>query len=599
MIRSIALCSYVFLALGICPAFAQNPSWSVADGNWNDEENWLDEIGPPDAGLGEIGIVSNGGLAYLEEDATVPVGGLVIGETGGQVGTVHIRNGGSLEVLRDDDLSLNGRVSVGQAGNGTLIVDRGGELTAESLWMGGNAASSLVLGSGPAGTARVDISGAALLTRQTHVIGSNVNFSAESLSLTGTFTPEISGSEFSTFDINATAALGGILDVRFDAAPTAGATWNLIDAEMISGEFDQITSNTELGPGLALNVNTVAGGQNGMLAQLSVEPRLQLTINRRTGDSQIQNLAAQSVTINGYGVVSESGALNDSNWQRFGGAWEGSGRNTHVSELTLTEARELATGEGTMLGAIYDFQPTALGESNEDVFFEYHVEGGEVAEGFVDFTGPHNDVVLVVADDGVYLQNQSETALTINGYAILSNDGSLDPTNWTSLADGDNSWTEANANSNHITELNARSSMMLPATSDPIPLGDIVSDGADDLVLVINLPDSGPHEGTVEYDDGIIDFGGGLCNPNTQGDLDGSGTVDFADFVTLSLNFGNEVTSHTEGDINCSGLVDFADFVELSINFGQPVGGAQAVPEPSAGALLLFSLLLIGVRRKR
>ena len=593
MIRSIVLGCFVFIVLGIRPSFAQNPAWDVADGNWNDEENWLDGIGPPDADLGEIGIVNNGGTAFLESAADLAVGGLDV-----EVGTVHIRSGGALEVVRDDDLGLNGRVLVGQGGAGTLIVDRGGQLTAESLWMGGSTGSSLVLGGGTSGTSQVAINGAAFLTRQTR-ISTDVNFSAGSLSLTGTLTPEISGANLSTFDVNAAATLGGVLDVQFDNAPAVGATWNLIDADSISGEFAEITSNVTLGPGLALGVNKVAGGQNGMVAQLSVEPRLQLTINRRSGESQIGNLAPQSVTINGYGVVSESGQLNDSNWQPIGGVWEGSGSSTHVSELTLTGSRELGTGDGAVLGPIYNFQPSELGESDEDVYFEYHVAGGDVVQGLVDFTGAHNDVVLVVGDDGAYIQNQSETPVTINGYAILSDNGSLDPTNWTSLSDGDNGWTEANANNKHMTELSFQSTMMLPATSDAIPLGAIVGDGADDLVFVVNLPDSGPHMGTVEYDDGVIDFGGGLCNPNTQGDLDGNGSVEFADFLALSTNFGSDVTSHTEGDINCNGSVEFADFLVLSTNFGQTVGGVEAVPEPSARGLLLFSLMLIRVRKKR
>ena len=602
MIR-IVICALVFVALGVRPTVAQlNPSWDVAEGDWNDGDNWLDGIGPPDVAFGETAIVSNGGTAFLESPAAAAVGGLIIGEAGGQVGTVHIQNGGSLEAV-SDDFGLNGRVSVGLGGNGALIIDRGGELTAESLFMGGSSGSSLVLGGGASGTASVAVTGAALLNRQTRVIGSGVDFSAGSLSLTGTLISEISGPEFSTFDVNTTALLGGVLDVQFDSTPAVGSTWDLVDADSISGEFAEITSNVPLGPGLGLNVNTVAGGQNGTLAQLSVDPRLQLTIDRRTGESQIQNLAPLAVTINGYGVVSESGQLNDADWQRLGGAFAGNGSSTHVSEISINGSRQLGSGTDATLGAIYNFQPTELGETNEDVFFEYHVDGGNVVEGLVDFTGAHNDVVLVVGDDGAFIQNQSTIPVTINGYAIVSEDGLLDPSSWTSLADGDSSWTEANAASNHITELNLGGTMMLPATSEPIPLGDIVGDGADDLVFVVNLADTGPHTGTVEYDDGVITSfdGGNLCDPNTQGDLDGNGRVEFADFLAMSANFGGAVASHTGGDIDCNGSVEFADFLVLSTNFGQSVGAAQAVPEPSAGGLLLFSsmLMLFGVRKKR
>jgi hypothetical protein len=84
------------------------------------------------------------------------------------------------------------------------------------------------------------------------------------------------------------------------------------------------------------------------------------------------------------------------------------------------------------------------------------------------------------------------------------------------------------------------------------------------------------------------------CDPNSQGDLDGNGSVEFADFLVLSANFGSEVGSHTEGDIDCSGDVAFADFLIMSANFGSTVGAeAASVPEPSALALLSFAGLSI------
>jgi len=331
--------------------------------------------------------------------------------------------------------------------------------------------------------------------------------------------------------------------------------------------------------------------------------QLQLTVDRTTGESQIRNLTTESVAINGYGVFSASGLLDDTNWEPItnteGGAWAGNSSSTHVSEISVAGFREFGSGSDATLGAIYNFQPTELGEANEDVNFEYHVDGGDVVQGIVDFAGPHHDVVLVVADDGAYIQNQSSIPLEINGYGIVSEAGSLDPTSWTSLSDGGNGWAEANAASNHITELNLSGTMMLPATSDPIPLGAIVVDGAADLEFVVNLAETGPYTGTVEYDDGVANFGGGgLCDPNTQGDLDGNGRVEFADFLAMSTSFGTSVASHTQGDIDCNGMVEFADFLVLSTNFGQAVG-AQAVPEPSANGLLLMSVLfLTGLRRK-
>ena len=90
------------------------------------------------------------------------------------------------------------------------------------------------------------------------------------------------------------------------------------------------------------------------------------------------------------------------------------------------------------------------------------------------------------------------------------------------------------------------------------------------------------------------------CDETTQGDLDGNGQVEFADFLILSGNFGSsfDPPDSSKGDIDCSGTVDFADFLELSGNFGNSVGQAAAVPEPSCGLLLGIGLLGFLTRRR-
>ena len=79
---------------------------------------------------------------------------------------------------------------------------------------------------------------------------------------------------------------------------------------------------------------------------------------------------------------------------------------------------------------------------------------------------------------------------------------------------------------------------------------------------------------------------GPICNPDTGGDVDGNGTVEFADFLILSSNFGAAVDTHEKGDLDCNGSVEFADFLILSSNFGS-ASASQPVPEPSWGAMLL------------
>ena len=88
------------------------------------------------------------------------------------------------------------------------------------------------------------------------------------------------------------------------------------------------------------------------------------------------------------------------------------------------------------------------------------------------------------------------------------------------------------------------------------------------------------------------------CDPMNAGDFDGNGTVEFADFLLLSANFGREVPNHTFGDFDCDGEVTFADFLGLSANFGKSVdAGLEAVPEP--GPVAWWVVALAGASRRR
>ena len=60
------------------------------------------------------------------------------------------------------------------------------------------------------------------------------------------------------------------------------------------------------------------------------------------------------------------------------------------------------------------------------------------------------------------------------------------------------------------------------------------------------------------------------------GDVNLDGEVNFADFLTLSGNFGRSHVSWDHGDLNGDLKVDFADFLLLSANFGRTVNGAGA-----------------------
>lgn len=126
-----------------------------------------------------------------------------------------------------------------------------------------------------------------------------------------------------------------------------------------------------------------------------------------------------------------------------------------------------------------------------------------------------------------------------------------------------------------------------PVTSLP---NDCNSDGVVDAADLSCIIASGGAEGL----NGLISELGILA-----GDLDGNGNVEFADFLALSANFGQDATSYSQGDIDANGKVEFADFLALSANFGQSAAGAAAVPEPASLLGLLLGAFALGSLRQR
>ena len=117
---------------------------------------------------------------------------------------------------------------------------------------------------------------------------------------------------------------------------------------------------------------------------------------------------------------------------------------------------------------------------------------------------------------------------------------------------------------------------------------------------------NGDAEGTSTLNSFYDNFGA----TGVLGDANFDGAVTFADFVTLSNNFGLSDRGFIHGDFNGDSSVSFADFVILSNNFGLSASpeelaamnafGATHVPEPSALALGAMGLIaLAGLNRLR
>lgn len=82
------------------------------------------------------------------------------------------------------------------------------------------------------------------------------------------------------------------------------------------------------------------------------------------------------------------------------------------------------------------------------------------------------------------------------------------------------------------------------------------------------------------------------------GDADLNRSVEFADFLTLASNFGNQ-GGWAAGDFDGDGMVEFADVLLVSTNFGESSATLANVPEPNVGVLLLTGALPFTCRRCR
>ena len=149
----------------------------------------------------------------------------------------------------------------------------------------------------------------------------------------------------------------------------------------------------------------------------------------------------------------------------------------------------------------------------------------------------------------------------------------------------------------------------IPATTGMFAACDFNQDGECDLRDINNLASTialGDHDETYDLtNDQLVDLTDlGVFLGQTgriNGDADFNGRVEFADFLTLSGNFGLDGAFWSDGDFSADGRVAFADFLILSGNFGQGEAATASVPEPHSQGLLMlgaFGLLLLRTRSR-
>lgn len=367
-----------------------------------------------------------------------------------------------------------------------------------------------------------------------------------------------------------------------------------------------------------------------------------LVIDPFTGAAAIRNDADASVSIDGYLVTSAAQPLLDtSQWTSLQDSeipgWRESAPDTgnRFGELNLFESTAVAPGGSLSIGNPYrQFEPATFGETEpglQSLDFRYTLAGqGESQRGDVEFSS-RNTVVLVVdpSTGESLIQNQSAFDVELDGYLIKSVSETLDADGWTPVSAADAGWLASSGAPNRLAEANLFGATPLAANGGTIALGTPINpetlNDETDLALEITTSFlSSPVSGGILFrslsnvsadcnGDGTTNILDANCTPENQldtllagldppslrGDADGSGTVEFSDFLTLSGNFG-QPGAFTDGDFDLDGEIGFSDFLALSQNFAA-AGQTASVPEPRfhAAWIALMGLLARWLVRSR
>ncbi|MCC6491584.1 MAG: hypothetical protein IT424_01025 [Pirellulales bacterium] len=612
--RYVAAALLGLTAIGGVPAIAQQTlvSFNVSGpADWNDPANW-NPANVPEAQFNEVALI--GALRQAFVDDTPPaVGGIIMDSS-----TLEIRPGGNLGVVPGPDAgAVPGNIVMGQSVNTSLIVRRGGTLSAQNLTTGGGAGTQLTLGeTGGAGVAALSINGGTL-NRITRIVGPNVNFTVSgnlTLGTSHTLVPVITGATHSAINVTGTADLAGVVRPELSSfTPSLGASWNLVTAAQVTGTLSVDASQIADPPRGARYYVT----QTATSARLNYGNVLILKVDRNTGATILENALGGPINFDAYTIASPSGSLSGPwnslqdqglpNWDEADNA-----SATRRTEFKTSGTTALNAGSTRSLGALFaPAVPTAFGqEFGNDLSFNYSVPGSGTVSGIVEMSGARNNLVLTInpANGQAAIQNESPYFdVSLHAYTITSASGKLRTANgtWNSLQDQTlPAWDQAdNSDANRITEFKTSGGTPLAGGGTVLNLGAPVNTTAgaldvDDFGFQFALS-------TGEIMNGIVRFGPLPTFTPTAGDYDANGKVDGGDFLVWQRSFGAAVTPGAGADGSNNGILDAADLGVWKTHFGASAAAASgpasaAVPEPASLAAAVLALAgLASVRRQR
>ncbi|TWT66887.1 hypothetical protein Pla123a_45880 [Posidoniimonas polymericola] len=592
-----------------------------ASGDYFVDDNWLDpfeNMFVPSAGFNERAVIDDGRLAFVQTDGGTSPGQVALGTTIADTGTLEVRSGGVLAVATAD--LWNGGISVGPSGVGVVTVLPGGTLTAQGpLTTGVNAANTITVGAASgAGTATLTPN-AAVLNGTTQVYP-NADFSTTTTLNFGAgsnYQVEVSGASSGMISAGETATLGGTLTMNFDAAPSIGSSWTVLEANAFSGAFSNLESSSPLPFGQKLILST-ADVASRVQANVSLEEVLVMEVNRDTGVATITQPGGSTLSMDSYFLASDGvGALRSSGWSSlngrpgFGSDWipVAADANT-VGELKASGEVTFASGASTSLGSVYNPFAGGFGESAEDLQFTYsRASDGAIINGVVSYTGTAVNTLLLQVDPvtgEAYLRNTSGSAVQIDGYHVQSDSQSLSSAGWSSLDDqeveGSGSWLELlSVDSSLVGEFAINAGGTEIAPGDAMNLGNVyVGDGSGSRDLEFEFLLLGQEQGV----SGAVIYEA-FAGAALFGDFNDDGLVNGADYTIWRDNLGqSDSVLNGNGSNDASGNVVQADYFLWRNHYGisnasAGSAAAAAAPEPTAMLLgLIAAAPLVSRRRK-
>ena len=234
--------------------------------------------------------------------------------------------------------------------------------------------------------------------------------------------------------------------------------------------------------------------------------RVYMVVNRQTGALQI--VSSSDLAMDAYSVRSPSGQLNPETWNSFTDQGEPNWREANpetvqITELNLTDARQLVGGQFIDIGAPYIGAPSL--PSEEELRLEYTTPDGVVLAGNVIYQGQLPSPTITVNRETGTVALTNPGGFDIDGYSISSPSGRLNPGGLAGLP----GWLAANPTATSVSELNLEGSASFPNSLDlgsifdttrPTPLD------SEDLTLEYSTPEGVVATGVVNYEGAVNDL---------------------------------------------------------------------------------------------